>query len=132
MTTENELKAYLLRQWMEEQNSLCVIYNPDCGCKIDQFVILDRYPMSKEIICACPECKKGCLMKISKPIRFHLPLTSQDFSLKELKKLVVPAGRQEEFIKSYQTNRKTSSVLRSHYPDFQTKRSPSLQKRKDT
>src|SRR5574338_224262 len=50
----------------KQQERLCVIYHPNCGCSIDSFVVLDRFPMSEKIIaCQCPECKNYCTMEIS-------------------------------------------------------------------
>jgi len=104
--TTEEQKDYaraFLKHIADEQTRLCVIYNPDCGCSIDQMVVLDRYPMSPKIISRCPECKKGCLMEISDPIRFHLPLTDQDFSLEDLKDFIVDETCDQAYlIKRYQ------------------------------
>jgi hypothetical protein len=93
-------KSYL-EFFARKQQSLCVIYLPDCGCPIEQMVILDRYPMSPKIISSCPECKKGCLMEISDPIAFYLPLTKQDFSLEDLKKMYVTDSPQKDLINCY-------------------------------
>lgn len=107
----NEYLKALLNWHAEESSYLMVIYTPDCGCLIEQFVVLDRYPMSKKIICQCPECKRGCLMEISDPIQFHLPLTKQDVSLQELADGVVTESRQKPFIEAYQLlYRKTKKI----------------------
>ncbi len=104
MLDEKELETWkleLIKRRAEENSRLCVIYNPNCGCNVDQFVILDRYPMSEKIRCLCPSCHKGCAMEISDPILFHLPLTNQDFSLEDLKNSVITASPQEWIIRKY-------------------------------
>ncbi len=96
-----EVISYL--KWKAERDSsICVIYNPDCGCPLDQFVLLDRFPMSKKIISSCPECKKNAYMEISNPIIFHSQLTDEDFSLKDLIDMVINSSWQEEYLKEYQ------------------------------
>lgn len=105
-TTPSSSKEDCLKYFIEDRyrklNELVVVYNPNCGCPIDQFFLLDRYPMSPKIHSICPECKNWCLMEISDPIIFHLPLTKQDFTLDDLKNVVVKPCRQEYVIKRYQ------------------------------
>lgn len=98
---EKEAFKHYLRQVAKEKEYLCVIYNPDCGCEVDQFVVLDRYPMSEKIHSICPSCKKGCLMEISDPIVFHLPLPNKDYSLEDLKEMKIMDGPQKWLIESY-------------------------------
>lgn len=66
---------YLLKQQQKKLTDLYVIYTGDCECTpdfhIEYFVVLDRYPMSKEIYFFCPKCKKGVITKISDPITFY-------------------------------------------------------------
>ncbi len=95
---------YYLQKRAEDQTRLCVIYNPDCGCPIDQDFVLDRYPMSPIILCQCPNCKKGCHMKISDPIRFYLPLTKQEIGLDELKEAYITESDQKIFIDIYRNS----------------------------
>ncbi len=100
----NDQKKYLegfLRSQSEEKTRLCVIYNPSCGCAVDQFVLLDRFPMSEKIISSCPVCKKRCYMEISDPIKFHLPLLEEDYSLMDLKNMIVTEGPQKHLIEAY-------------------------------
>lgn len=82
-------------------NSIYVIYNPDCGCEIDQFVLLDRYPMSKKIHFFCPKCHTGCLLEISDPILFHYPLQNLDLTREELRDGVIMDSYQKEYLESY-------------------------------
>lgn len=102
--TEDQKKyfEFHFRQQAEEKTRLCVIYHPSCGCELDQFVVLDRYPMSEKIISTCPACDKGCYMVISDPIRFHLPILNQDYNLEELKQMYVTDGPQKHLIEKYQ------------------------------
>lgn len=93
---------YILKWNERESSSLCVIYNPDCGCSVDQFVLLDRVPMSPKIISSCPNCKKGCLMEISDPIIFYDPLEEKDIPLNQLVNYVILQSWQEDYIKTYQ------------------------------
>lgn len=80
---------------------LWVIYNPDCGCKIDQFVALDRYPMSPKIMFKCPECNQGCLLGISDPIIFHSKLENKDYSLEEMKDVIFTDEDMEYLVSCY-------------------------------
>lgn len=102
MTDEEKkyFKSYLEQQ-DKEKTRLCVIYTPNCGCQIEHFVILDRFPMTPKIHHRCPECEKGGLLLISDPIRFHLPLTNQDFNLDDLKEIVVMRDEQAHLIQRY-------------------------------
>jgi len=90
------------KRHVQRKCELVVIYNPDCGCPIDQFFLLDRFPMSPTIFSQCPSCKKGCLMEISEPIVFHLPIQNQDIELDKLCDLVVGETRQRPYIEAYQ------------------------------
>lgn len=82
-------------------SSLTVIYHPSCGCKIDQFVYLDRYPMSSKIISQCPHCNQGCQMLISDPIIFHLGLTDEDYILEDLEDLIITENSQRPYVQAY-------------------------------
>jgi hypothetical protein len=95
------LKNYF-RQQFKERSRLCVIYNPDCKCNVDQFVVLDRFPMSEKILCMCPVCDKGCLMEISDPIIFHCPIRKEDYTLDDLKNMHVKESDQKPYIDAYQ------------------------------
>jgi hypothetical protein len=99
---EKDFVKHMMARKAKELESLCVIYNPSCGCVLDQFVVLDRFPMSEKIICSCPGCDKYCHMQISEPIRFHLPLTEKDYSLEELKSMIVTNSPQKDLIQAYQ------------------------------
>lgn len=99
---QGDVLRYLVESRRREEESLCVIYTPDCGCPVEQFVLLDRFPMSKKIRGVCPECKKGCLMEIIDPIRFHLPMTDQDYELKDLVGMHVTDTYQKNLILAYQ------------------------------
>ncbi len=100
---QKEIVLEMIRRHTESLESLCVIYHPDCGCPIEQMVVLDRYPMSPKIISTCPSCSKGCLMEISNPIRFYLPLLKQDYELKDLKDMVITKEtRQTPYFLLYQ------------------------------
>ena len=91
----------LCKRKSEELTSIYVIYRPDCGCPIEQTVLLDRFPMPKKIMIQCPECKKGCLTEISDPIIFHCPILKQDYTREDLKEFVINESRQKEYIESY-------------------------------
>ena len=92
-----------LHRLQESSYFLQVVYNPSCGCPIDQMVLLDRFPMSDKIICCkCPQCAKGCVFEISDPIIFHDPLRNEDITLEELYKAIVPDGEQSHLIRKYQ------------------------------
>ena len=93
---------YRLKWHWEKMSAIYVIYNPDCGCPIDQFVILDRYPMTKKIFSICPECKKSCFMEISNPIVFHDPIREADFMLKDLKDMIINDSPQKKYLIAYQ------------------------------
>lgn len=97
---ENMIASF--RRDFKERSKLCVIYNPDCGCNIDQFVVLDRFPMSKKIMARCPVCEKVCLMEISDPIIFHCPVRKEDYSLDDLKQMYVTDSDQKPYIDAYQ------------------------------
>lgn len=100
---ELELIKRQYRARVEREYSIYVIYHPDCGCPVDQFVLLDRFPMSEKIMGSCPNCKKGCLMEISNPIIFYCPLQQKDISLKELaKEMVITKSWQAQFLLAYQ------------------------------
>ena len=92
----------ILESQARRRVAISVIYNPDCECPIDQFFLLDRYPMSKKIISSCPECKKNAYMEISDPIIFHSELPEQDFELKDLMDMVINSSWQEKYLKAYQ------------------------------
>jgi hypothetical protein len=81
-----------------------VIYRPDCGCPIEQFVLLDRFPMSPKILNQCPECKKPCLSCISDPIIFNTQIGG-DFSLNDLKNSVITESRQKIFLVAYKNSK---------------------------
>jgi hypothetical protein len=93
---------HYFRQQFKQRSRLCVIYNPNCGCVVDQLVVLDRFPMSEKIISKCPVCDKGCLMEISDPIIFHCPIRKEDYSLDDLKKMNVTDSDQKPYIEAYQ------------------------------
>ncbi len=98
---QTNFKAYF--RWQAKQNSrLCVIYNPDCGCKVDQFFTLDRFPMSKKIHNKCSVCLKYCLSEITDPILFHCLIRKEDYTLEELKKAFVLDSDQKFLIEAYQ------------------------------
>lgn len=99
---EKELIKYWANKRIEDEESLCVIYNPNCGCSCDQFIFLDRYPMSPKILCTCPVCKKGCIMEITDPIIFHIPLLNRDYSLKDLIEMEITKTYQSDYIFEYQ------------------------------
>lgn len=94
-----------LKQKFKEKSSLCVIYTPDCGCEIEQFVLLDRFPMSPKIISICPVCKKWCHMEISNPILFHVHLLDKDYTLEDLQKMQFMPGEQAHLIQAYKDMR---------------------------
>lgn len=95
------IQKSIMRRFQRESLSVAVIYNPDCGCPIDHFVLLDRFPMSTKIISSCSECKKGCLMEISEPIIFHDQLTETDFSLEDLDEMIITDSWQYPFLLEY-------------------------------
>jgi hypothetical protein len=99
---EKDFVKDLMERKSRELEQLCVIYHPSCGCTVDQFVVLDRFPMSPKIIGTCPACDKYCHMEISEPIRFHLPLHDKDYGLEELKSMIVTNSPQKNLIESYQ------------------------------
>jgi len=99
---EKDFIKNLMERRSRELETLFVIYNPSCGCKVDQFVVLDRFPMSQEFISSCPQCDKYCHMEISNPIRFHLALEEKDYSLEELKTMIATNSPQKELIEAYQ------------------------------
>lgn len=100
-TEQERMIRYLVEAKRRENESMWVIYTPDCQCSIEQFVMLDRYPMSPKIHGMCPECKKYCLMEISDPIRFHLPLTNQDYVLEDFKDMQIMPSPQEHYLRMY-------------------------------
>lgn len=93
---------YEIERSCKRKEMLCVIYDPSCGCQYESCVVLDRFPMSEKIHHRCDDCRKGCMLEISDPIRFHLPMTKQDYSLYDLMDMVVMAGDQHDLIKAYQ------------------------------
>lgn len=93
---------HMMEQRSKDRESLCVIYNPDCGCRVDHFVVLDRYPMSEKIHSQCALCKKGCLFEITHPIIFHQPMMNEDYTLDQLKEMVVTDTWQAAYIHCYQ------------------------------
>lgn len=98
---EKEFAKRLMERRANELTRMCVIYHPNCGCPIDQFVVLDRFPMSEKIHSKCPNCEKGYMMEISDPIIFHLPLTETDYTLEELKNCVIADSPQKHLIDCY-------------------------------
>ena len=98
----NEEALHYARRKMEEATKISVIYNPDCGCEVDQFYALDRFPMSPVILATCPECKKFCHMEISEPITFHCKLSDTDISLEDLQDAVITESNQSNYLKAYQ------------------------------
>jgi hypothetical protein len=101
--TDEDKKGWInyFRIKAKEKERLCVIYHPDCGCEVESFVVLDRYPMSEKIHAKCPQCKEYCLLEISDPIVFHVPLLNKDWSLEDLKKSHITESDQKEFILAY-------------------------------
>lgn len=98
-----EMAKYLCKKKSQEMTEVCVIYHPDCGCTLEHFVVLDRYPMSPKIHHLCPQCNKGCLLEISEPIIFSAQIGG-DFSLEELKDGVTTDGPQKPFLDCYKNN----------------------------
>jgi hypothetical protein len=100
----DEKKKRMMEQLVEQRardlTNVCIAYRPDCGCEIEQFVVLDRYPMSPKIRSACPVCKKGCLMEISEPPLFHTEIGG-DFTLEELTKSFISDSWQKEWLHLY-------------------------------
>ncbi len=99
-----EKVKYLEEILLREKIRLCslmVVYKPSCGCEVEQFVLLDRYPMSDKIWVECPVCKNFCLTVISDPLVFHLPLIKEDFTLEDLKNMVITESSQKPFIEAY-------------------------------
>jgi hypothetical protein len=96
---------YLCKKKADELTNVMVIYRPDCGCQIEQFVLLDRFPMSPKILNRCPECKKACLSEISDPIIFSTQIGG-DFSLEDLKNSTVTDCPQKIFLELYKNNNK--------------------------
>ena len=80
---------------------ISVIYNPDCGCPIDNMVVLDRYPMSSKILHRCPECHKGCKLEISNPIIFYSKLLDEDYQLEDLINMHITDSPQKPFLEAY-------------------------------
>jgi hypothetical protein len=81
---------------------ISVIYNPDCGCPIDNMVVLDRYPMSSKILFyRCPHCLKGCTMEISNPIIFHSKLLDEYYPLEDLINMHITDSPQKPFLEAY-------------------------------
>lgn len=102
------MKYYLMRK-AEERMQVCVIYTPDCGCELEYFVVLDRYPMSKKIHSICKICKKWIFLEISNPITFHQPWDEKDFELKDLVNMHIstdPENYQFEYLVAYQEEEK--------------------------
>ena len=103
---EKEYVTQLGKYHAKQKCLLSVIYHPTCGCNLEMFVILDRYPMSEKIIAhKCQGCEKYCTLEISDPPLFHLPLTKQDFTLGDLRKFgSAPTWEPEQqpYIESYQ------------------------------
>jgi hypothetical protein len=101
--SEDEKQGWIdyFRHRAKEMERLCVIYNPDCGCEVDQFVVLDRYPMSQKIISKCPICEKLCLMEISNSIIFHDPISKSDYTIEDLRQMHITDTEQAPFIKAY-------------------------------
>lgn len=83
-----------------ELTDVCVIYRPDCGCEVEQFVVLDRFPMSPKIMAPCPACDKSCLLEISEPPRFHTEIGG-DFTLENLKTSFIFDTWQKPLLESY-------------------------------
>ena len=93
------IKQRIQRQAQDLIN-VCVVYRPDCGCEVEQMVVLDRFPMSPQIISQCPLCKKGCLMEISDPPLFHSEIGG-DFTLESLKTSYITDTWQKPLLESY-------------------------------
>lgn len=86
----------------QRQIEVSVIYNPDCGCPCDSFVLLDRFPMPGLIIASeCPICKKFTNMKISDPILFHTEIWG-DFTLDDLEDSIIMDTWQKYYLECYQ------------------------------
>lgn len=103
VTSEYKIK-YLEEILFREKvrlNSLMVIYHPSCGCELDQFVLLDRYPMSEKIISTCPGCNQPGHMELSDPLAFYLPVTEEIYFLEDLKNMVITDTPQKSFIEAY-------------------------------
>lgn len=103
---KKKILQWIARLRFQELNAMTVIYNPDCGCSVDQFVLLDRYPMSKKIISTCPVCQKGCLMEITNPPVFHIELNDQDYQLDDLCEMNISQSNQSPYILLYQQEAK--------------------------
>jgi hypothetical protein len=85
---------------VRELTDVCVVYHPDCGCELDQFVVLDRFPMSAKIRTSCPACDKGCMMEITNPPLFHTEIWG-DFTLESLKTSYINDTWQKPLLESY-------------------------------
>ncbi len=83
-----------------ELTDVYVVYNPDCGCILDQFVLLDRFPMSPKICTSCPACDKWCIMEITNPPLFHTEIWG-DFTLASLKTSYITDTWQKPLLESY-------------------------------
>ena len=79
---------------------ISVIYTPDCKCPIEQFVIVDTFPMAKRFLTRCPKCDLGCLMLLSDPIIFHVN-QGKDLSLDDLKEMNIPPTWQKGILDRY-------------------------------
>lgn len=101
---EKQYIANRLELEMLKKSSVSVIYTPDCGCPIETLFILDRYPMSEKIHSTCMACGKSCLMEISDPIRFHIPILDLDINIYDLKDVEITSGPQEDLLLKYQAD----------------------------
>lgn len=118
--TEEQKEEFIhnLEMMAEEAAHISVIYTPSCGCPIEQFYVLDRFPMSPKIMSQCPECKKGCLMEISDPIMFYEPLSKKDFSLKDLSEGHIPPSRQHPYMVAYKELYEKQTKKKRNKPAF--------------
>ena len=94
-----KLLKYYTEKFAREQAQLSVIY--ECACGVEHFVVLDRYPMSQKIMTGCCPCKENNIVSLSRPIRFHLPLTDKDYSLDDLRQMYITDSEQKWLIEAY-------------------------------
>lgn len=100
---KKEYFRHLAEQRAMEQTQICVVYRPNCGCPVEDLVVLDRFPMSKKIHSKCRECGKGILTEISDPIIFTSKLQG-DFTLEELASSYFTESRQKIFLEKYKNS----------------------------
>jgi len=114
-----EIEHYF-EEKMKRDSYLRVVYNPECGCKVDKHILLESRPMLPVILGVCPACNKYCQLERSDPIIFYDPITETNIPIDKLSDYVITESPQKRIIQAIQFSyifKQLEKELDRHYTE---------------